>query len=508
MQLKAPPRIPELVFAAVLIWLFATGQGWSVLLADGDSGWHIRNGERIIDTRSIPHRDVFSFGSDGHPWFAWEWLSDVLFAALYRKGGLKAVAVFCGIVIAAGVSVLFRHIVWRSVGVCIALPLTLVDVGASSIHYLARPHVIGLLFFVISAWMIDRDRASPKRLTWGLPLLFLVWANCHGSFLAGLAMLFLWFIEAAIIRRSSLSRPSTLFAASAFVTVCNPYGWGLHAHAFTYLRSSWIQTEIDEFQSPRFRSESMFQYEALLIAGLAALPWLLRRKEIYPAGVILLWTHESLVSVRHVPIFCLAAGPFIASSLQRLWNEGLRTCRPGSLLPVFQSINLTWQRWCVGYTLWPIVLCLILGGTAAGPVNQLAFPSNKFPAKLVERNLSSLTVRDRHARRIFSSDQWSDYLIFRLYPHVQVYFDGRSDFFGPWRGRQYQQLMAGAPDSAAMLDREAVDLALLPVDWALSGILKVDPHWRIADADDQAVLFVRCPPKFAYDPNQNLPNRR
>src|ERR1035441_2380069 len=109
---KAPPRLPELLFAAVLIWLFATGQGWTVLLADGDTGWHIRNGERIIDTRVVPHSDPFSFGSEGHPWFAWEWGADVLFAALFRQGGLKAVSVFCGIIVAGYVSLLFRHMVW------------------------------------------------------------------------------------------------------------------------------------------------------------------------------------------------------------------------------------------------------------------------------------------------------------------------------------------------------------------------------------------------------------
>ena len=286
--IKTPPRIPELLFAAVLIWLFATGQGWQVLLADGDTGWHIRNCEQIIDTRSVPHADSFSFDSAGHPWFAWEWLSDVLFAALFRLGGLKAVTVFCGIVIAGSVSVLFRHMVWRSVGVCIALPLTLLAVGASSIHYLARPHVIGLLFFAMVAWIVDRDRSNPARLIWSLPLLFMLWANCHGSFLAGLAMLVLWWVEDVRSHRvRPLARPARIFAFCAGATLCNPYGWHLHAHALDYLHSGWIQASIEEFQSPRFRSENMFQYEILLIAGLSALPWLLRRGEFYSCCAIL-----------------------------------------------------------------------------------------------------------------------------------------------------------------------------------------------------------------------------
>ncbi len=512
-MMKQPPRIPELLFAAVLIWLFATGQGWAVLLADGDTGWHIRNGEQIIDTRSVPRSDAFAFGSTGHPWFSWEWLPDALFAALFRTGGLMAVAIFCGIIIAVSVSVLFRHMIWRSVGVCIALPLTLLAVGASSVHYLARPHVIALLFFATVAWLIDLDRAGPRRLTWTLPLLFLFWANCHGSFLAGLAMLGLWFVESVIRahgdtrRRRYPARTAMILVSSAAATFCNPYGWRLHAHALEYLRSAWIQATIEEFQSPRFRSENMFQYEILLIAGLCALPWLFRQRELYPGLVVLLWAHESLASVRHVPLYCLAAGPFTASWIQSSWNRWLSRCLPGPLFRAFNSINLTWRVWSHGGTVWPVILCVAIGATAQ---KQVSFPANKFPVAIVKRNSSQFASGTRPARRIFSSDQWSDYLIFECYPAVRIFFDGRSDFFGPWRGTAYQQLMRGSSESPAILDRENVELALIPKEWALDGILRNDPRWRVLDADDQAVLFARESPKSQVSliKNRSIADRR
>lgn len=123
--IKTPPRIPELLFAAVLIWMFVTGQGWSVMLSDGDTGLHIRLGESILATGSALHHDPYSFGSAEHPYFAWEWLSDVLFAVLFRHGGLKAVTLFaalrsphpflcfCGI--CSGEALAFRsHSRWRS----------------------------------------------------------------------------------------------------------------------------------------------------------------------------------------------------------------------------------------------------------------------------------------------------------------------------------------------------------------------------------------------------------
>ena len=33
------PSLSDCLFLAFLLWVFAAGSGWSVLLADGDTGW-------------------------------------------------------------------------------------------------------------------------------------------------------------------------------------------------------------------------------------------------------------------------------------------------------------------------------------------------------------------------------------------------------------------------------------------------------------------------------------
>ena len=45
------PSLSDCLFLTILLWVFAAGSGWSVLLADGDTGWHIRAGEYILDAR-------------------------------------------------------------------------------------------------------------------------------------------------------------------------------------------------------------------------------------------------------------------------------------------------------------------------------------------------------------------------------------------------------------------------------------------------------------------------
>ena len=60
-------------------------QGYTAFFRDSDTGWHIRTGEMILRNGSLPHTDPFSFTRTGQPWFAWEWLADVL-KSCHRTG--------------------------------------------------------------------------------------------------------------------------------------------------------------------------------------------------------------------------------------------------------------------------------------------------------------------------------------------------------------------------------------------------------------------------------------
>ena len=56
-------------------------------IADPDFWWHLRTGQLIVQTHTIPHFDPFSFTNNGKPWVAHEWLSEVFMYSLYRIGG-------------------------------------------------------------------------------------------------------------------------------------------------------------------------------------------------------------------------------------------------------------------------------------------------------------------------------------------------------------------------------------------------------------------------------------
>ena len=73
------PSLTDVAFLMPLSFIFLKLDGARTLLSDGDTGWHIRTGEWILNHHQVPLTDIFSFSNPGAPWFAWEWLWDVIF---------------------------------------------------------------------------------------------------------------------------------------------------------------------------------------------------------------------------------------------------------------------------------------------------------------------------------------------------------------------------------------------------------------------------------------------
>jgi hypothetical protein len=93
-------------------------------------------------------------------------------------------------------------------------------------------------------------------------------------------------------------------------------------------------------------------------------------------------------------------------------------------------------------------------------------------------------------QRIFTHDEWGDYLIYKLSPRgFKVFVDGRSDFYGGKFGQEYIDVLEVKHNWQETLDRYGVDTILLPCDAALTGALKESRRWRVAYDDGIAIVF-------------------
>jgi len=140
------PSIGDLLFIMIFLLLLSLG---ARLLDDGDTGWHIRIGEQIWKTFSIPHQDLYSYTMPDQPWFAWGWLSDVIFAVVHTVLGLNGIVILSALIFSLTFSLLFRFLLKQGTDLILSAILVIIAASASTLHCLARPHIFSLLLTLI-----------------------------------------------------------------------------------------------------------------------------------------------------------------------------------------------------------------------------------------------------------------------------------------------------------------------------------------------------------------------
>jgi hypothetical protein len=488
------PALGDVLFVAALFWLFCSAPGsWNTFMGDANTGLHIRTGDYILAHGQVPHRDIYSFSKAGQPWFAIEWLSCVVYAVLDHIWGLAGIGIFSALLLCVYPLIQLRDAVQRGANVLVALIVVLAGVRAAAIHFLARPHLFTLTFTVLAVWLIARERERASWRGWLVVPLAVVWTNFHGGFLTLIAYLGLLaagvategFLDPTVraARFREARRWLTLFAASSAATLVNPYGIGLHLHIAEFLGSSWLTGMVQEYAPPTtILGDSRVQmfFALVAVAGICGVLFVKRRRMVEPLWIVF-FGYMALKSARHIPLFVLVAVPIIACELTRCLDAVGR--RGSSWFDPFTEM---------ARDLAPSLTKLSAWGAAAGlllilPGAPSDFPG--FPAGIVQRNSARLI----HSR-VFTTDHWGDYLIYKLYPEGQrIFVDGRSDFFGERIGLDSLALLGTDPGWREILDRWRFDTVLSPKEMRLAAALSKDPHWSVADRDGDAVLFVRNP---------------
>ncbi len=476
MARRLKPSLFDLLIIVIPLWFFFLNGGVAqALLSDADTGWHIRAGDWMIQHRRFITQDLFSWTRAGAPWFAWEWLTDILFSALHTALGLRGIVWFASAVSTLLLVIGLRHMVWSGANIFIALPLALIGFSASSMHLLARPHLWTPALAALTWYVIRKDRETPGRALWWLAPMTALWTNLHGGWAAGVVIAGLSTVGAAMERRE-WRRYALLAVLMCGASFANPYGWHLHAHMVEYLRADWIRELVGEFKSPNFRGENMAQLALLLVAALVACGAMLRRGRLVEPLVVLFWAQQSLVSARHATVFVAVAVPVLAGELARLWpSQAMKT-----LTAIGRDLQPALQR----VSLWAAVPFLMI------PAAPADLPTDAFPVAMAARQGASLTKY-----RLYTTEQWAGYLIYRFWPGMKVFTDGRSDFYGERISRDYCLMMNIDPSWRELVAKYGFNAMLVRPETPLAALLRTQGDWQVVDEDRQAVLFLRRSPR-------------
>ncbi len=488
-----PPRRPSLfrpdlaltVACVAVAYLLLSG-GASSLFRDADAGWHIRAGERMIAARALPATDPFSFSKAGASWIAWEWMADIASAAAHGIAGLSGVALLYLLAIGASVWMWFR-LNWAAGGnFLLACLFSAPMLSTTNLHWLARPHIIGWLFLLGTVWQCEAGAFACTLIF----VLSALWANIHGSFILAAAV-FATYAAGAALRpiiwggepRVAATRYLQYAAAALAGSLLNPQGWRLHQHILAYLTDSALLDRIGEFQSFNFHADGATQIILALLIGIAGgfAALSARRPERFLLSLAV--TAAALRSARMLPVAALILLPLANGSISDVLTRAQLAPRLRKSLDAILNYGSSLRA--LDKTLSGLALIPILAAALFVVVHAThpAFPPDQFPVA-ASASIAALPAD----ARLFSSDKFGGYLIYRFSGNRKVYFDGRSDFYGADFLKTYSRLVQARPGWQSEFARQGFTHALLPPDYALVAALE-SAGWKETYRDGTAVLL-------------------
>jgi hypothetical protein len=444
------------------------------LLNDPDMFWQIKVGQWILDHGAVPYTDIYSFTKAGAPWMSSSWLAQVLFAKAYAVGGWAGPVVLTSLVI-AGMMALLVRLLERHLSPVHAGLVALVAFALCAQHFLARPHVLAMPIMVM--WVATLVDASDRRVLppfWLLPLMAL-WANLHGEFIFGLALVAplmldaLWNAEAS--RRRGLALRWITFGLCALLASCvTPYGWRSIWAAKNILDLGPLLAQIQEWMPADFSHLTAF--EGVLLALIGAALW--RGVTFSPTRILLVlgFLHMALSHVRSVEVFALLTPIVLAAPLAKQlgWHPQERDDPPSaSLASLFVAVPLA-----------ALVTATAVMSLHYAPKREIT------PAAAVA------ALKAHNATRVFNEYSFGGYLI---WAGVAPFIDGRAELYGTAFGLDAARAQSlQRPDRfLSLLDAYHIDATLLPPNSPANLLLDRLEGWMRLYADTVAVVHVRAP---------------
>jgi hypothetical protein len=469
---------PALLVVALGLLVGLTCRG---RFSDPDTWWHLKVGEIIWQTHSLPRTDTLSYTTHQHAWIPHEWLAEISIYAAYRLGGYQGLWLWQWGLASLVVILVYALCAWHAGNAKVALIGGMAAWFFSTISLATRPLLLGYLFLVAELLLIHLGRTRDRRWLWGLPPLFALWVNCHGSHVLGLAVLGMYTacswvdLRAGLLvseRRAPQERRAfaAVLAASVAALFVNPVGPQLVFYPFNVLAGQPVNVgNVAEWASLNFqeaRGIGLF-----LVVGLIALLVLARRATVRLEEALLL-AGATLLAVRHSRLvfgFGILAAPLLTRLLAEAWGAP----RASREHPVANGFLMA----------------------AAAAIFAVSFPSTpELQRQAAQANPQGAVEFVRKAGLtgpMMNEYVWGGYLTWAL-PEHRVFIDGRADVF-EWTGvlAEYGRWYTLQEDPQKLLGKYGIQFCLLRPEAPQAQVLPYLTGWRRAYRDERAVVFVR-----------------
>lgn len=465
---------------AIVALVLSSAVALSLNLVDPDLWGHVRYGQDWLAGGQLPRTATHTFTATGHKWINHENLAELALAlGADRLGGTGLlIAKTCWGLAILGLMAWIAHL--HQVRALVTWAFLLLVANNLTAFFPIRPQ---LLSFMWLAWLLvvldrafarwhDPDQPPAVRWPWlfAVPPLFILWANSHGAFLAGLCILAAYLdgrcLEAIVAIRWNATRTVLglvgVGIASILATLVNPYGVDL----LTWVINSlwWPRPEVTEWAAPTPADPVFWPFVALAALALLCFVFTPRKRDWTQYAILALVGWQAAMHLRHIAIFALLCGFWLPADLDAI----LRRAR----IAIAASLPVARLAPRFKYSMVAALLAAI-GLQCAGlyqRLKELPVYRHSYPVDVVQ----FMADRELHGRLV-PSFNWAQYVIAALSPAVQVSFDGRYDtcypqhvidmnfdfLLGAHGGRRFRGADSGPIDGARVLTHGSPEMVLV-----------------------------------------------
>ena len=439
-------------------------------VGDSDVFWHLVAGADVL-RGNIGGPDHLSWTVAGQQTSSDQWLGQALWRIAYDAGGWRAVVALRALTIALLVGVIaytaLRERPGRPLGAVIA---ALPAIALSRFVWTERPELFGFVCFALLIALLRAGRAGSATALYWVPPLILLWANLHGSFALGVVLVVLVAAEGAIAQPSRRRMYAAAAAGSVIATLLTPAGLGAWtAPGFHLLHPP---REIQEWSVPDVTTLPGAIFAVALFATLIVALFA-RARAPREAVVLLPVLFVSLVATRQMPLFAIAAAPYLA------------TFGGGALVSLASLVHLRapalastahppGRRADAIAVLAAVAVLALAAGTGVSAPELGGFPAGA---------LGSL----RPGPGLFNQYDWGGYLIWAA-PATPVFVDGRLTPYLPNVINDYTTVIGVHPGWREVIARRGIRQILVrPTDPV--AVRARDLGWPIRVSADTFVLI-------------------
>lgn len=392
-----------------------------------DFWWHLATGKYIVENRSLPQSDPFSYTSHAAPSerksiiLKGNWLAEVIFYKIYSAWDLKGIIILRALLML--LFLFFTFLAIKKQGASDFLALVLVaGVFILSMGFIGeRPQLFTFVSFSVVLYLLEDFRKNRSKKVFLIPPLMLLLSNMHPGFIVCLLLLSLYAAgegTLALLKGDPRDRRiKSLFAVWILAIIAsffNPTGLGAFKGVFSMGTHTAGIVEfmptfsiyINKFKPPDY------SYIAFLALSLFGLRYL-KKIGLVHLMVLVVFTLMSFIAIRYVIFYMCASAPVIANILmnikeETIWKGRCRVLRGRE--SVFYVIPFIAGVVLVFYTIPSFARYEFRADTSfAAPKDAADF-------------LADLKI----SGNMFNEYGSGGYLIWRLYPDKKVFIDGRS----------------------------------------------------------------------------------